>query len=135
MIDVHCASLTSQGVQHSVFYLDDHPSRYQPRPTGLNFGEQTGTSLFPLVIAIPLKVCTKPTSKVMLKTYKGELLVALGEMHCRIVYKGKQHYLPILVASYDAKPTWLSKNWLRHIMLEKGEVFCIPKEDPVLTVN
>ena len=45
MIDVHCASLTSQGVQHSVFYLDGHPSRYQPRPTGLNFGEQTGTGV------------------------------------------------------------------------------------------
>ena len=53
MIDVHCASLTSQGVQHRVFYLDGHPSRYQPRPTGLNFGEQTGTGVFPLVIAVP----------------------------------------------------------------------------------
>ena len=55
VIDVHYASLTSQGVQHSVFYLDGHPSRYQPRtrPTGLNFGEQTGTGVFPLVIAVP----------------------------------------------------------------------------------
>ena len=24
-----------------------HPSRYQPRSTGLNFGEQTGTGVFP----------------------------------------------------------------------------------------
>ena len=55
MIDVHYASLTSQGVQHRVFYLDGHPSRYQPRPTGLNFGEQTGTGVFPLVIAVPRK--------------------------------------------------------------------------------
>ena len=54
MIDVDYASLTSQGVQHRVFYLDGHPSRYQPRPTGLNFGEQTGTGVFPLVIAVPL---------------------------------------------------------------------------------
>ena len=53
MIDVQYASLTSQGVQHRVFYLDGHPSRYQPRPTGLNFGEQTGTGVFPLVIAVP----------------------------------------------------------------------------------
>ena len=30
-----------------------HPSRYQPRPTGFNFGEQTGTGVFPLVIAVP----------------------------------------------------------------------------------
>ena len=34
------------------FYLDGHPSRYQPRPTGLNFGEHTGTGVFPLVIAV-----------------------------------------------------------------------------------
>ena len=30
--DVHYASLTSQGVQHRVFYRDGHPSGYQPRP-------------------------------------------------------------------------------------------------------
>ena len=53
MIDVQYASLTSQGVQHRVFYLDGHPSRYQPCLTGLNFGEQTGTGVFPLVIAVP----------------------------------------------------------------------------------
>ena len=53
VIDVHYASLTSQGVQHRVFYRDGHPSRYQPRPTGLNCGEQTGTGVFPLVIAVP----------------------------------------------------------------------------------
>ena len=47
MIDVHYASLTYQGVQHRVFYLDGHPSRYQPRLKGLNFGEQTGTGVFP----------------------------------------------------------------------------------------
>ena len=35
VIDVHYASLTFQGGQHRVFYLDGHPSRYQPRPTGL----------------------------------------------------------------------------------------------------
>ena len=52
VIDVHYASLTSRRVQHRVFYLDGHPSRYQPRPTGLNCGEQTGTGVFPLVIAV-----------------------------------------------------------------------------------
>ena len=36
VIDVRYASLTSHGVQHRVFYLDGHPSRYQPRPTGLD---------------------------------------------------------------------------------------------------
>ena len=53
MNDVRYASLTSQGVQHRVLYPDGHPSRYQPRPTELNFGEQTGTGVFPLVIAVP----------------------------------------------------------------------------------
>ena len=53
VIDVDYAGLTFQGVQHRVFYRDGHPSRYQPRQTGLNFGEQTGTSVFPLVIAVP----------------------------------------------------------------------------------
>ena len=56
MIDVHYASLASRRVQHRVFYLDVHPSRYQPRPTGLNFGEQTGTGVFPLVIAVQILV-------------------------------------------------------------------------------
>ena len=53
MIDVYYASLTSQGVQHRVFYRDGQPSGYQPCPTGLNFGKQTGTGVFPLVIAVP----------------------------------------------------------------------------------
>ena len=65
MIDVHYASLTSQGVQHRVFYRDGHPSKYQPRPTGLNFGEQTGTGIFPLVIAVPLWITPR---KVYLKS-------------------------------------------------------------------
>ena len=51
MIDVFYTSLTSQEVQHRVFYPDGHPSRLQPCPTGRNFGEQTGTGVFPLVIA------------------------------------------------------------------------------------
>ena len=53
VIDVHCASQTSQGVPHRVFCLDGHPSRYQPCPTGLNFGEETETGVSPLVIAVP----------------------------------------------------------------------------------
>ena len=66
VIDVHYASLASHRVQQRVFYLDGHPSRYQPRPTGLNFGEQTWTGVFPLVIAVPtmnemLTVCATCT--------------------------------------------------------------------------
>ena len=53
VIEIYYASLTSQGVQHRVFYLDGHPSREQPHPTGLNFGEQKGTGVFSLVIALP----------------------------------------------------------------------------------
>ena len=41
--DDHYAILTQQqGVQHGDF-PDGHPSSYHPRPTGLNFGAQTGT--------------------------------------------------------------------------------------------
>ena len=54
MIDVYYASLTSQEVQDRVFYPDGNLSRYQPCPTGLNFGEQTETGVFPLVIAVLL---------------------------------------------------------------------------------
>ena len=53
VIDFFCASLTSKGIEHRVIYLDGHPTRNQPRPTGLNFGEQTATRVFPLVIAVP----------------------------------------------------------------------------------
>ena len=72
MIDVHYASLTSQGVQHRVFYLDGHPSRYQPRPTGLNFGEQTGTGVFPLVIAVPSRVLAIKENDLRTKTAFGD---------------------------------------------------------------
>ena len=77
------------------------------------------------------KFADKPLtpSEVTLKTYTGEVLEVSGEMQCDIVYKGKQYSLPILVANYDAKPTLLGKNWLWHIKLEWGEIFCIPKGD------
>ena len=52
VIDVHYASLTFPRSTAQGIYLDGHPSRYQPRPTGLNFGEQTATGVFPLVIAV-----------------------------------------------------------------------------------
>ena len=68
-------------------------------------------------------------SQITLKTYTGEVLDVSGEMHCDIVYNGKQYCLPILVANYDAKPTLLGKNWLRHIKIEWGEIFCSSKGD------
>ena len=43
MIDVHFPRSTSWGS-----YLDGHPSRYQPRPIGINFDEYTGSeAVFP----------------------------------------------------------------------------------------
>ena len=48
-------------------------------------------------------------SQVTLKTYTGEVLNVSGEMHCDIVYKGKQYSLPILVANYDANLHYLVK--------------------------
>ena len=81
MTDVHYASLTSQGAQG--IYRDGHPSRYQRRPTGLNFGEQTGTGVFPLVIAVPhlisLRMCR--LSNVRLTLYPnhkvGQVIIVL----------------------------------------------------------
>ena len=77
------------------------------------------------------KFADKPLtpSQVTLKRYTGEVLDVSGEMHCDIVYKGKQYSLHILVANYDAKPTLLGKNWLRHIKIKWGEIFCSPKGD------
>ena len=55
-IDNHNASLTYQGVQHGRFPRC-HPSSYQHRLTELNFGEQTGTGVLPLVQAVQLTIC------------------------------------------------------------------------------
>ena len=80
VIDVHYASLTSEGVQHRVFYRDGHPSRYQPHPTGLNFGEQTGAGVFPLVIAVPL--CYSHRLVVVFSHYSHVHSICL--VHCKV---------------------------------------------------
>ena len=64
-------------------------------------------------------------SKITLRTYTGEVLDVSGEMKCDILYRGKQYYLPIVIANYDAKPTLLGKNWLRQIKLEWREIFTV----------
>ena len=74
VIDVHYASLTSQGVQHRVIYRDGHPSRYQLRPTGLNFGEQTGTDVFPFG--------DSRTSNII--SYRKLLGILIGVVHCAV---------------------------------------------------
>ena len=76
MIDVHYASLTSQEVQNRVFYPDGHPSRYQPCPIEPNFGEQTGTGVFPVVIAAPNQVSLNnicDSLKIVLKSKISDL--------------------------------------------------------------
>ena len=92
MIDVHYASLSSQGVQRRVFYLDGHSSRYQPRPTGLNFGEQTGTGVFPLVIAIPHKCITFSYQMMKgLKIHQGFVLFGMSHIvQCMYLHSGRQ---------------------------------------------
>ena len=70
-------------------------------------------------------------SKITLRTYTGEVPDVSGEMQCDIVYKGKQYYLPIIVANYDAKPTLVGKNWLHQIKLEWGEIFSVSGGDSV----
>ena len=79
------------------------------------------------------KFADKPLtpSQVTMKAYSGEILEVPGKTHGDIVYKGEQYSPPILVVNYmyDAKPTLLGKNWLRHIKLGWGEIFCSPKGD------
>ena len=70
-------------------------------------------------------------SKITLRTYTGEVLDVSGEMQRDIVYRGKQYYLPIVIANYDAKPTLLGKNWLRQNKLEWGEIFSVSSRDSV----
>ena len=70
-------------------------------------------------------------SKITLRTYTGEVLDVSGEMQCDIVYRGKQYYLPIVKANYDAKRTLLGKHWLRQIKLEWGEIFSVFSGDSV----
>ena len=77
MIDVHYASLTSRRVQHRVFYLDGHPSRYQPCPTGLNCGEQTGTGVFPLVIAVKGKTLLWEWAFIVSKQYSFKTITII----------------------------------------------------------
>ena len=48
---------------------------------------------------------------------------------------GKQYYLPIVIANYDAKPTLLGKNWLRQIKLEWGEILSVSSRDSVSSKN
>ena len=99
MIDVHYASLTSQGVQHRVIYLDGHPSRYQPRPTGFNFGEQTGNSVFPWVIAVPQRSITWLTYYTQLKNLSFQQSTSTTDTN-------NNKLIIIILTVIQYKPAW-----------------------------
>ena len=54
-------------------------------------------------------------SKVILRTYTGEVLEVSVEVQCDIICKDKHYSLPVVVVNYSAKPTSLGKNWRRQI--------------------
>ena len=64
-------------------------------------------------------------SKVVLRTYTGEVLEVSGEMQCNVIYKDKHYSLPVVVVNYSAKPTLPGKNWLSQIKLAWGEVLSV----------
>ena len=70
-------------------------------------------------------------SKVVLRTYTGEVLEVSGEMQCNVIYKDKHYSLPVVVVNYSGKPTLLNKNWLRQIKLVWGEFFSVSNENPI----
>ena len=70
-------------------------------------------------------------SKVVLRTYTGEVLEVSGEMQCNVIYKDKHYSLPVVVVNYSGKPTLLNKNWLRQIKLVWGEFLSVSNENPI----
>ena len=70
-------------------------------------------------------------SKVVLRTHTGEVLEVSGEMQYNFFIKDTHYSLPVVVVNYSAKPTLLSKNWLRHIKLAWGEILSVSNENPI----
>ena len=70
-------------------------------------------------------------SKVVLRTYTGEVLEVSGEKQCNVIYKDKHYSLPVVVVNYSAKPTLPGKNWLRQIKLAWGEVLRVANENSI----
>ena len=70
-------------------------------------------------------------SKIVLRTYTGEVLEVSCEMQCNVTYKDKHYSLPVAVVNYSAKPTLLGKNWLHQIKLAWGEILSVSNENPV----
>ena len=72
-------------------------------------------------------------SRVVLRTYTGEVLEVSGEMQCNVINKDKHYLLPVVVVNYSGKPTLLGKNWLRPIKLAWGEILSVANENPIST--
>ena len=60
------------------------------------------------------------------------MLEVSGEMQYNVFIKDTHYSLPVVVVvNYSAKPTLLSKNWLRHIKLAWGEILSVSNENPI----
>ena len=63
----------------------------------------------------------KPTH-FYLKTYSGERLTLLGEIHVRVTYQTQKVQLPFVVVESD-KPVLLGRNWLEKLKLDWATIF------------
>lgn len=59
------------------------------------------------------------------------MLEVSGEMQYNVFITDTHYSLPVVVVNYSAKPTLLSKNWLRHIKLAWGEILSVSNENPI----
>ena len=62
---------------------------------------------------------------VKLKTYSGKTLRTCGQMLCKVVYRGQEYILPMIVAENEGKPTFLGQNWLEKLKVNWKEVFSL----------
>ena len=67
------------------------------------------------------------STDVKFKTYTGEVLRTCGQMLCKVVYGGREHILPMIVAENEGKPTLLGRNWLEKLKIDWNEVFSLNK--------
>ena len=65
-----------------------------------------------------------------LRSYSGDNLNLLGEVMVRVVYKGQECELPLVIIKGE-KPALFGRNRLEKIKLHWGEIFSIDKSNPV----
>ena len=67
--------------------------------------------------------------------YTGETLSTCSQMQCKVVYKRKECTLPMIVAEYDGKPTFLGRNWLEKLNLDWSEIFSLHTPGSIIKLS